>query len=99
LIAAASSISHPGAAAAKATSRPSATAPAQTPQQKFLAWYDATGQHDVLTLTHDTSTVTAGQNSGDTAALQRDGTTLQNDSIAAIAHPDPPVDPAAGATP
>jgi len=41
----------------------------------------------VLTLTRDTSTVTADENSGDTAALQRDGTTLRNDSIAAIAHP------------
>ena len=35
-----------------------------------------------------------GENSGDTAALQRDGTTLRNDSIAAIAHPNPPIDPA-----
>jgi len=64
------------------------------PPQKFLAWYNATGQHDVLTLTRDTSTVTADENSGDTAALQRDGTTLRNDSIAAIAHPNPPIDPA-----
>ena len=55
---------HPNAAAPKATPRPSATTPAQTPQQKFLAWYNATGQHDVLTLTRDTSTVTADENSG-----------------------------------
>jgi hypothetical protein len=48
----------------------------------------------VLTLTHDASTVTADQNTGDTAALQRDGTTLRNDSIAAIAHPNPLIDPA-----
>jgi hypothetical protein len=89
-----SATNHPNAAAPKATPRASATTPAQTPQQKFLAWYNATGQHDVLTLTRDTSTVTADENSGDTAALQRDGTTLRNDSIAAIAHPNPPIDPA-----
>jgi hypothetical protein len=48
----------------------------------------------VLTLTRDASTATADENSGDTATLQRGGTTLRNDPIAAIAHPDPPTDPA-----
>ena len=89
VIAVVSVTNHLGAVAPKPAPRPSATAPVQTPQQKFLTWYHATGQHDVLTLTRDTSMDTADENSGDTAVLQHDGTTLRNDSIAAIAHPNP----------